>query len=219
MKDRRKQLLDVAQDIIQRRGYNAFSYQDLCDIVHIRKPSIHHHFPKKEDIELALIRRYTEKFSEILHNIPAQHSSPRAQLEAYCYLFDYTLSSSNYEKLCLGGIMGAELLTLPKTIHRAIAEFCRVNEEWLSEIIQAGAAKALFKPETDPDNMARLIFSSLEGAMLAARVEGRTEYVRQVMQQFRNLLYTKPSRATASRQKRSKTGTAAQRRTKSKNNL
>lgn len=215
MKDRREQLLDVAQDIIQRRGYNAFSYQDLCNRVHIRKASIHHHFPKKEDIGLALIKRYTEKFSEIIHNIPAEHTSPRAQLEAYCYLFDYTLSSSNYEKLCLGGIMGAELLTLPKTIHRAIAEFCRVNEEWLREVIQAGITQGVFKPETDPDNMARLIFSGVEGAMLAARIEGRKEYVRQVVQQFRDLLYIKPSRATAPRQKRPKTGMTAQRRTRS----
>lgn len=214
MKDRRTQLLDVAQDIIQRRGYNAFSYQDLCIVVHIRKASIHHHFPKKEDIGLALIRRYTEKFSEILHNISAEHPSPRAQLEAYCYLFDYTLSSSNYEKLCLGGIMGAELLTLPKTIHSAIADFCRVNEEWLQEMIQAGISQGVFKPETDSDNMARLIFSSLEGAMLAARIEGRAEYVRQVIQQFRDLLYTKPSRSATPRQKRPKTAAPAQRRTR-----
>ncbi len=191
MNNRREQLLDAAQDIIQRRGYNAFSYQDLADVIRIRKASIHHHFPKKEDIGLALIQRYTESFKQILQNILAQHKNEREQFEAYCFLFGYTLTSSNHEKLCLGGIMGAESLTLPENICKAIEEFCDANETWLKAVIQSGMKNGVFTPTVHPVRAARMIFSSLEGAMMAARVEGTIQYVRDVIQQFRDVLYKK----------------------------
>lgn len=192
MTDRREQLLNAAQEIIQRRGYNAFSYQDLSDVINIRKASIHHHFPRKEDIGLTLIKRYTEGFAGILQDILARHTNPKARLEAYCHLFDYTLTSSNHEKLCLGGIMGAEMLTLPNEIKLAIAEFCRVNEVWLKNLIKAGIADGSFNPSAQPENMARLIFSSLEGGMLAARLEDRADYLRDIVRQLRAMLYAQP---------------------------
>lgn len=45
--DTKTQILDVAQDLIQRLGVNGMSYQDISEVVGIRKASIHTHFPKK----------------------------------------------------------------------------------------------------------------------------------------------------------------------------
>ncbi|WP_257998927.1 TetR/AcrR family transcriptional regulator [Fischerella thermalis] len=45
--DTRTQILDTAQDLIQRVGVNAMSYQDISEAVGIRKASIHYHFPSK----------------------------------------------------------------------------------------------------------------------------------------------------------------------------
>src|SRR3546814_14584846 len=39
-------VLDAAQILIQNNGYNGFSYEDLSRMVGLRKPSLHHHFPK-----------------------------------------------------------------------------------------------------------------------------------------------------------------------------
>jgi len=51
----RTRILDTAQDLVQRIGANAMSYQHISEAVGIRKASIHHHFPKKEDLLEALI--------------------------------------------------------------------------------------------------------------------------------------------------------------------
>ena len=40
-----EQILDLAETLIQTRGYSAFSYQDIADSLGIRKASIHYHFP------------------------------------------------------------------------------------------------------------------------------------------------------------------------------
>ena len=40
-------ILDVAQDLMQRRGFNAVSYHDVCEVVGILKASMFHHFLSK----------------------------------------------------------------------------------------------------------------------------------------------------------------------------
>ena len=55
--DRKEQILEVATELVQTRGYSAFSYQDLSDRLGITKASIHHHFPSKEEIYKAAIQR------------------------------------------------------------------------------------------------------------------------------------------------------------------
>ncbi|MCD4689251.1 MAG: TetR/AcrR family transcriptional regulator, partial [Desulfuromonadaceae bacterium] len=54
MKDTKRHILDVAEDLIQRVGLNAMSYKHISDAVGIRKASIHHHFPKKDNLIDAL---------------------------------------------------------------------------------------------------------------------------------------------------------------------
>ena len=43
---RKDQILEVATELVQTRGYSAFSYQDLSDRLGITKASLHHHFPR-----------------------------------------------------------------------------------------------------------------------------------------------------------------------------
>ena len=67
----RERLLDVAQDLVQRRGLNAMSFQDLSNSVGIRKASVHHHFANKSDMVSALLARYREHFSTRFGTDPA----------------------------------------------------------------------------------------------------------------------------------------------------
>ena len=57
--DTKTAILDAAQELIQRRGVNAMSYQHISEAIGIRKASIHHHFPTKDALLDALIQRYT----------------------------------------------------------------------------------------------------------------------------------------------------------------
>jgi len=53
--DTAEQILDLAETLIQTRGYSAFSYQDIADSLGIRKASIHYHFPSKTDLGIAVV--------------------------------------------------------------------------------------------------------------------------------------------------------------------
>jgi len=50
-------LMGGAAGLIMRRGYNGFSYADLAERFGIRKASIHHHFPSKVDLVVAVLEQ------------------------------------------------------------------------------------------------------------------------------------------------------------------
>ena len=55
-KDTRGDIAKVALEMVQMRGFNAFSYQDVADRLGIRKASIHYHFASKEDLGLDMVQ-------------------------------------------------------------------------------------------------------------------------------------------------------------------
>ena len=110
--DTKSKILDVAQDLIQRLGVNAMSYHDISEAVGIRKASIHHHFPSKDDLLKELLIRYSQQFAEIVDKILKTDLSPNTKIRRYMELFEKTLKEGNHDKVCLCGILGAELTTL-----------------------------------------------------------------------------------------------------------
>ena len=53
----RETILDAAQALVQDRGLNAVSFQDLADAVGLKKPSLFHHFRSKDALAAALMER------------------------------------------------------------------------------------------------------------------------------------------------------------------
>ena len=52
--DSAKQILDIAERRMRQTGYNAVSYRDIAAEMGIKSASLHYHFPKKEDLGVAL---------------------------------------------------------------------------------------------------------------------------------------------------------------------
>ncbi len=62
-------ILDVAEGLVQVRGFNGFSYADISAELGITKAALHYHFAAKADLGLALITRYAGRFTEALARI------------------------------------------------------------------------------------------------------------------------------------------------------
>ena len=55
--DTRSRILDVAEDLLQDRGFNGFSYKDVAGALGIRNAAVHYHFPAKADLGVELVER------------------------------------------------------------------------------------------------------------------------------------------------------------------
>jgi len=160
-------ILDAAQELVQIRGYNAFSYRDLSEKIGIKTASIHYYFPSKEDLCRALIGRYRRQFRAALAGIDDRAIDPGRRLELYVELFRSTLDTAN--RMCLCGMLAADLETLSPAVRDEIRAFFSENERWLADVLSAGLASGRFRFEGSAEGEARLLLACLEGAMLVSR--------------------------------------------------
>ncbi|MBM7774923.1 TetR/AcrR family transcriptional repressor of nem operon [Actinokineospora baliensis] len=164
--DTRGALLDHATRLVRSRGYSAFSYADLATAVGIRKPSVHHHFPTKEELGVALVARYTERFLARLAEIDRLDTGPVDALERYAALHREGLVDG---EACLCGVIAAETGAVPAAVAEGVAEFFRVNQAWLTDRIERGQRSGELRPSLDAGDSAATLLAALEGAALVAR--------------------------------------------------
>ena len=165
--DTTDRILDATQDLVQTRGFNAFSYRDVAEKVNIRTASIHYHFPKKDDLALALIRRYHKQFVDTLRQIGQGESRPENRLAAYMELFSDL--SSRGERLCLFDVFSADAASLSEDVQAEIRSFYDTNVDWIANVIEGGRQAGSFAFSGSSPEMARGIFALLEGEILVRR--------------------------------------------------
>ena len=159
-------ILDIAERLVQSRGFNGFSYADIASELGITKASLHYHFPGKAELGESLIQRYSERFGEALVEIDGRRAPPLEKLRAYCDLYRVVLRS---ERMCLCGMLAAEYETLPTAMRDAVVVFFDENQGWLANLLADGRATEDLHFTGSPDEAAHEIIAALEGAMLVSR--------------------------------------------------
>ena len=167
--DTREKLLADAEILVRRRGWSGFSYADLAEAVGLRKASIHHHFPTKEALGVALIEAYGIRYDQALERITTDSTGGLARVEAYAKLY---LHGVEDEQGCLAAAMAAELAILPVRIRDAVALFFRRHIVWLTQILVEGQANGTINADIEPAQSARMIIATLEGALMMERLLG-----------------------------------------------
>src|SRR6185312_16398602 len=109
--DTAQRILDIAERLVQTRGFNGFSYADIAQALKVTKASLHYHFPAKADLGARLIERYEANFVRALAKIDAQASDAREKLRRYAAIYEDVVRDN---RMCLCGMLAAEYGTLPK---------------------------------------------------------------------------------------------------------
>jgi TetR/AcrR family transcriptional repressor of nem operon len=167
--DTQSRILDVAERLVQSRGFNAFSYADVAGELGITKAALHYHFAGKAELGEALIVRYAARFSEALVEIDTRYIPASEKLRAYTNLYAQVLAQ---ERMCLCGMLAADYQTLPAAMRDAVVRFFDDNEAWLTTVLESGRRDGTLRLSGANQEAARLITSALEGAMLVARPYG-----------------------------------------------
>ena len=78
----REQILDAATRLFAQRGFDGTSLQGIADAVGIRKASLFHHFPSKEDLRLKVLDKLLSHWNEVVPRILAATSAGVDQSDA-----------------------------------------------------------------------------------------------------------------------------------------
>jgi TetR/AcrR family transcriptional repressor of nem operon len=162
-------VLDVAQRLVQVRGFNGFSYADVAAELGSTKAALHYHFASKAALGVALIERYCGTLAANLDRIAAAGPSAAARLRGYASLYRNMTAD---ERLCLCGMLAAEYQTLPAAMQSAVRGFFTLNEAWLEAVLREGAAAGEIELAGPAADAAVALVAGLEGAMLVTRPFG-----------------------------------------------
>jgi len=164
-------ILDVAQDLVQRGGYNAFSYHDLANAIGIKTASIHYYFPTKGDLGKALMKRYTDTVREQLSQIDIQTNDAARKLKLCAEMFAGSLCLDD-GRLCMGCMLASDLMTLPNDVQDEVRAFFADLERWVASVMRQGQSAGAFSYAGTPDKVARAFVAMLQGALIVSRTLG-----------------------------------------------
>jgi TetR/AcrR family transcriptional repressor of nem operon len=167
--DTSQRILDIAERLVQTRGFNGFSYADIAEALNVTKASLHYHFPAKADLGQQLIERYERNFMAALQAIDEESKDAMEKLRRYAAIYGDVLRNN---RMCLCGMLAAEFATLPKPMREYMRHYFDENERWLVAVLQEGKRARTLKFSGAPADVAQALIGSLEGAMMIARSYG-----------------------------------------------
>ena len=155
-----QRIMDAAESRMRLNGYHAVSFRDLADDLGIKSASVHYHFPQKEDLGLALVERYSERFFSAVNERAAKAKTPKDKIAAFCKTYEDALKTS--DKICLCGLLGAESCGLPDGLSKAVAAFFDGNIKWVWQALPSDMDASKRKAA------ATQTVATLQGAMMLA---------------------------------------------------
>ena len=165
MSDMRNAIMDAAEQRIRKGGYGAFSFREIAADVGIKSASVHYHFPTKEDLAAAVIRRYSDWVVEQFDK--ALKDEPDAK-KMWAKALGWTAKT---HCMCPGLILGAMSQDLPPKVSLEVKRFFQMH---LDKAAETGLS---------PAEAAELVSVTM-GAMVLANALGDTALYDQAADEY-----------------------------------
>jgi len=163
-----EKILMTADALMVQRGYSAFSYADIAKVVGIRKASIHHHFPTKEGLAVAVLQAHRKKVIEGMEALDSQIESPLERIQTYLQYWEGCIRGKTVS-FCVAALMGAEMPSLPEDVQAEVRLHFNALANWLERTLEAGVKKRVIQLQGSAATEAQTLMAVLHGSMLSAR--------------------------------------------------
>lgn len=169
----REKILELGEDLILTKGYNAFSYQDISKELGIKNAAVHYYFPAKENLGTSIVKNNILRFEEMVDNMNTRMFDEISQLDAFLKIYT---KSNREEKICLLGSLGPDFNTLSEVTKRELQKMSTKIVNWLSDILDSGRKKGLFGFNGDAITRALMILSNLVAGLQLARIMEKSDF-------------------------------------------
>jgi TetR/AcrR family transcriptional repressor of nem operon len=149
-------IMDAAERRMQLGGFGGFSFREIATDVGIKSSSVHYHFPTKEDLAAAVIRRWAEETSKFIDEELEKDPDP---VRVWTNAFRGTALSEG--RMCPCTVLGAASQDLPPEVAREVKGFFKMC---LDKLVAEGLS---------PSNAAEVL-STITGALVVANALGDT---------------------------------------------
>jgi TetR/AcrR family transcriptional regulator, transcriptional repressor for nem operon len=154
--DMKTAIMDAAERRMQLGGFGGFSFRELAEEVGVKSSSVHYHFPTKEKLAAAVIRRWSEETSKYIDEQLEKDPDP---FRVWTNAFRGTAFSD--KRMCPCTVLGAASQDLPPEVANEVKAFFKMClDKLIVEGLSAGRAAEFL--------------STITGALVLANALGDT---------------------------------------------
>ncbi|HET6943995.1 MAG TPA: helix-turn-helix domain-containing protein [Gaiellaceae bacterium] len=177
----RERILESAYDLFSRKGVRAVGVEEVIERAAVAKATLYRHFPSKDDLVLAFLRRREEVWTHGWVEAEARRrgASPEDRLLAIFDLFDEWFHRDDFEGCAFINVL-LETANLKHPIGRASAN----HLENIRAILGTLADEAELR---DPDEFAKSFHILMKGSIVQAG-EGDLEAAARAKEMARDLI-------------------------------
>lgn len=181
-KDTKGQIIELADQLIRSRGFNAFSYRDIAVPIDIRPPAIHHHFPVKSDLGISVIDKELQRIARQQVDFAGLPGDQRLKK-----IVEGFYRSSRQGSICLTGSLTPDYETLSSPMQTSIRKMCEAILELMTGCLKKGRKDGSLHFKGSAADRALLVLSALLSSLLLARVLGEEVFDKMIDQLFSDL--------------------------------
>ena len=163
-------LLTDGLRLVHERGFGASSVRDITQAAGVPQGSFTNHFVSKEAFGLEILERYREMTSAAVRaTLRNDRLPPLRRLRAWIEGQLEYLRKDDMRRGCLYGNLSAEASEASEAIRFRVASVFAENQASVAYCLQAAIDGGELAPNTDAQELAGFIVSSLQGAILVAK--------------------------------------------------
>ncbi|MGC0379717.1 TetR/AcrR family transcriptional regulator [Streptomyces sp. SAI-229] len=162
----RNKLLEHAEAVFLRKGFNGASVQDITRAAGVPKGSFYNHFASKQDLAVEIVQRYARgtDLSPLKGN-----DSAVGRLRAYLLGELERTRTTGVEFGCLLGTFASDSATAGDRVRQAVGEALASRTNSLARTIGEGQTAGDITASRPARVLAAFLIDALEGALLRAK--------------------------------------------------
>lgn len=166
----KRKLVEAAIELMLQHGFTATSVDRICERAQLTKGSFFHYFKSKEQLAEAALDCFAAAQREMTEQAPFWRlADPLDRLHGLLDFMAEVVRQPEFPQACLVGNLSQELAAT----HDGIRDRCRCSfDSWTANVAALlREARTAHPPavEFDPDSVARMILSLLQGSILLAK--------------------------------------------------
>jgi TetR/AcrR family transcriptional repressor of nem operon len=166
----KNQLVENAEDVFRRRGFNGASVQDITTAAGVPKGSFYNHFESKDALAAEIVSRYLGAVDLTALSDPKR--SPVQRLRAHFKAQAKRTAGTGVEFGCLWGTMAADSATMGDQGRAAVQQGIAAWTQAVAGAVRAGQEEGEITSTRPATELGALLIDTFEGAALRAKVSG-----------------------------------------------
>jgi TetR/AcrR family transcriptional repressor of nem operon len=184
----RTAILEVAQDMVQRKSISGVSFQDLANQIGIKKGSMYYHFASKDELSCAMLKQAGEALK--ISFARGKHKTAVQQLDYFLTIYSEFIGAG--KRMCPGGAFAGEWGNISSDVKKQVTELLNIQVDGIKAIVEFGLDSDEFDSNgLSLDDLSLWFFSTLQGALLTSRVMESKKSFEVSVKSIKHFLYKK----------------------------